>query len=222
MLPRTPHDAIQLTQHRATICASAAPCDFIIATVPFTQHERPIRQQNPYNLDSLKMRIPQLAVLTEHDLVIPPGCTAMTTALLCSPNLNNRMDQPPELHSISTDFHNNSSHSFTPMDNELGIQPLLQQQHHTATQRQPLQQFDEEFCIMQQQIHARHLTLKAKIQEFMAFFRQRHDNPSSTALPPPARKLTIGVMYSRSMMFKYFFDTYGNHTQPNTHWHYCI
>jgi len=96
----------------------------------------------------------------------------MTTASLRSPDMNSRTDQHPELHSISTGVHTKSSHSFPPLDNEIGKQPLPQQQHPTATQRQPLQQFDEEFRIMQQQIHARHLTLEAKIQEFLALFGQ--------------------------------------------------
>jgi len=85
-----------------------------------------------------------------------------------------------------------------------------------------LQQFDKDFRIMQQQIQARHITLEAQIQAFLALFGPRHDNPSQTELSPPKRKPMINVIYSQSVSVKYFFETYGNHTQPDTHWHYRI
>ncbi len=142
--------------------------------------------------------MPQLApASTEHASKLPPGCTDMTNESLCSTDTTSRLVQLPELHrqySQYTGAHHNPSHSFTPMENET-VDPM-QQQHHTATLQRPLQQFDKDFRIMQQQIQARHITLDAQIQAFLALFGPRHDNPSQTELSPPERKPTIDAMYS--------------------------
>jgi len=184
-------------------------------------HESPFRQQHLYNSDRSQLQMPQLATeLVAHASEIPPGRTETTTESLRSPKMCSR-DPNPASNSYYTGAPHNSSHSFTPMVTEI-VNLLSPQSHHTATLRMQQWQFNEEFHIMQQQIQERHLLLEEKIQEFLASFEQRHDNPSQTASSPPDRNPTIDAIYSRSEIPKYFFAAYCNPTQPESHWHYCI
>jgi len=82
------------------------------------------------------------------------------------------------------------------------------------------QQFDEAFQTMQQQIQEQHVILKAKIQSFLAFLEQKHDNTLQTVFPPPARNSMIEASYSRTAVFRYFCEVYCSPTLPDTQWHH--
>ena len=120
----------------------------------------------------------------------------------------NGSDQKP-LSQHDTRVHQNLSRCSTSTDSE------------TSNQLPPPQQFEEDFQALQQQIQEQHLILEAKIQSFLAFLEQTHDNTLQTVFPPPARNSMIDASYSRPAVVKYFCEVYCSPMLPDTQWHHC-
>jgi len=66
-------------------------------------------------------------------------------------------------------------------DKDTSNQPLHQHQPLPMMQKH----FDEVFMDLQKQIQEQHLILDAKIQTFLAFFEQQHNNLLQMIFSPP-------------------------------------
>jgi len=126
-------------------------------------------------------------------------------------------DTPPSHH--DNWVHQNQSH-YMLTGNDTSNQPPPSENHHRLPAPMTLQQFDEAFQTMQKQIQEQHFILEAKIQSFLAFLEQKHDNTLQTVFPPPARNSMIDASYSHPAVFKYFCEVYCSPMLPDTHWHH--
>jgi len=211
---RTTNDSTRPTHHSLPIPTTTASA--ALASTTSTLAETPIQQENSQvQPDRASQQKSQTTTASpQHAPVTPNGSTDMTTGLFPIHDLLNDTIPHTQLTNHDNWAQQNPSQSITLHDLDNSNQPppshpILQMQQH----------FNVVFWALQQQIQEQHLMLERKIQSFLEFFEQQHNNLSQTA-PTTARNTTIDTRYSCPAIFKYFFDVYCSPTLPDTHWYH--
>jgi len=197
-----------------TTTASLVSCTPIHTSDTLIHIANQLRQQNiSLQSDSpMHWQLPMATYLKTHALATHNDCTDMR---------HNSLPHNTPLSHNDNWVHQNQSH-YTLTGNDTSNQPLPSENNHRLPVPMMLQQFDETFQTMQQQIQEQHFILKAKIQSFLAFLKQNHDNTLQTVLPPPARNSMIDASYLHPAIFKYFCEVYCSPMLPDNHWqHHC-
>ena len=85
------------------------------------------------------------------------------------------------------------------------------QQNQQPDSMVSLPTFKESFQAMQQVIIANYIVLQEKMDKFLEFIQQQHNNISAQSSTPPEQNYAISMMYLCAEIYRYFYSALHPH-----------